>query len=109
MELRHPSWDDPAVYHILERRNSAYVVIVALDCLASFGQFPISCMCDFTGPIRRHCMPVPTVARICVGGRIAFWNGITRAATCWLISTMTATATPCVMPTSCVPWLTQDM
>ncbi|MGV0873896.1 DUF72 domain-containing protein [Mycolicibacterium sp. XJ879] len=27
MELRHPSWDDPAVYALLERRNAAYVVM----------------------------------------------------------------------------------
>jgi uncharacterized protein YecE (DUF72 family) len=27
MELRHPSWDDPAVYAILERHNAAYVVM----------------------------------------------------------------------------------
>jgi uncharacterized protein YecE (DUF72 family) len=26
MELRHPSWDDPAVYRILERHSAAYVV-----------------------------------------------------------------------------------
>lgn len=27
MELRHPSWDDPAVYALLERRRAAYVVM----------------------------------------------------------------------------------
>ncbi|MGO4445169.1 DUF72 domain-containing protein [Mycobacterium sp. 2YAF39] len=27
MELRHPSWDDDAVYAILERHNAAYVVM----------------------------------------------------------------------------------
>jgi uncharacterized protein YecE (DUF72 family) len=27
MELRHPSWDDPAVYDVLERHNAAYVVM----------------------------------------------------------------------------------
>jgi uncharacterized protein YecE (DUF72 family) len=27
MELRHPSWDDPAVYRILERHSAAYVVM----------------------------------------------------------------------------------
>lgn len=27
MELRHPSWDDPAVYEILERHRAAYVVM----------------------------------------------------------------------------------
>jgi uncharacterized protein YecE (DUF72 family) len=27
MELRHPSWDDPAVYEILERHDAAYVVM----------------------------------------------------------------------------------
>jgi uncharacterized protein YecE (DUF72 family) len=27
MELRHPSWDDPAVYAILERHGAAYVVM----------------------------------------------------------------------------------
>jgi uncharacterized protein YecE (DUF72 family) len=27
MELRHPSWDDPAVYAILERHQTAYVVM----------------------------------------------------------------------------------
>jgi uncharacterized protein YecE (DUF72 family) len=27
LELRHPSWDDPAVYAILERHNAAYVVM----------------------------------------------------------------------------------
>ena len=27
VELRHPSWDDPAVYQLLERRRAAYVVM----------------------------------------------------------------------------------
>jgi uncharacterized protein YecE (DUF72 family) len=27
VELRHPSWDDPAVYELLERRGAAYVVM----------------------------------------------------------------------------------
>jgi uncharacterized protein YecE (DUF72 family) len=27
VELRHPSWDDPAVYAVLERRRAAYVVM----------------------------------------------------------------------------------
>jgi uncharacterized protein YecE (DUF72 family) len=27
MELRHPSWDEPAVYEILERHGAAYVVM----------------------------------------------------------------------------------
>jgi uncharacterized protein YecE (DUF72 family) len=27
MELRHPSWDDPAVYALLERHDAAYVVM----------------------------------------------------------------------------------
>jgi uncharacterized protein YecE (DUF72 family) len=27
MELRHPSWNDPAVYQVLERRRAAYVVM----------------------------------------------------------------------------------
>ena len=27
MELRHPSWDDPAVYAMLERHHAAYVVM----------------------------------------------------------------------------------
>jgi uncharacterized protein YecE (DUF72 family) len=27
VELRHPSWDDPAVYALLEHRRAAYVVM----------------------------------------------------------------------------------
>ena len=27
MELRHPSWDDPAVYQMLERHHAAYVIM----------------------------------------------------------------------------------
>jgi uncharacterized protein YecE (DUF72 family) len=27
VELRHPSWDDPAVYELLERHRAAYVVM----------------------------------------------------------------------------------
>jgi uncharacterized protein YecE (DUF72 family) len=27
VELRHPSWDDPAVYELLQRRRAAYVVM----------------------------------------------------------------------------------
>jgi uncharacterized protein YecE (DUF72 family) len=27
MELRHPSWNDPAVFELLERRRAAYVVM----------------------------------------------------------------------------------
>src|SRR3981189_3864900 len=35
MELRHPSWDDPAVYAMLERRHEAYVVMsgAGLRCI----------------------------------------------------------------------------
>jgi uncharacterized protein YecE (DUF72 family) len=35
MELRHPSWDDPAVYALLERHNAAYVVMsgAGLKCV----------------------------------------------------------------------------
>lgn len=36
VELRHPSWDDPAVYELLERRRAAYVVMsgAGLACVA---------------------------------------------------------------------------
>ena len=35
MELRHPSWDDPAVYALLKRRRAAYVVMSGggLSCI----------------------------------------------------------------------------
>jgi uncharacterized protein YecE (DUF72 family) len=35
MELRHPSWDDPSVYSMLERHRAAYVVMsgAGLKCL----------------------------------------------------------------------------
>ena len=35
MELRHPSWDDPAVYAILEQHHAAYVVMsgAGLTCV----------------------------------------------------------------------------
>jgi uncharacterized protein YecE (DUF72 family) len=35
VELRHPSWNDPAVYTLLERRRAAYVVMsgAGLPCL----------------------------------------------------------------------------
>jgi len=35
MELRHPSWDDPAVYALLERHRAAYVVMsgAGLRCI----------------------------------------------------------------------------
>ena len=35
VELRHPSWDDPQVYRLLERRNAAYVVMsgAGLPCV----------------------------------------------------------------------------
>lgn len=35
MELRHPSWDDPAVYAVLERRRATYVVMSGggLSCI----------------------------------------------------------------------------
>lgn len=35
VELRHPSWDDPAVYELLQRRRAAYVVMsgAGLPCL----------------------------------------------------------------------------
>lgn len=35
MELRHPSWNDPAIYAILERRRAAYVVTsgLGLPCI----------------------------------------------------------------------------
>jgi uncharacterized protein YecE (DUF72 family) len=35
VELRHPSWDDPAVYALLERHGAAYVVMsgAGLPCV----------------------------------------------------------------------------
>jgi uncharacterized protein YecE (DUF72 family) len=35
VELRHPSWDDPAVYALLESRRAAYVVMsgAGLPCI----------------------------------------------------------------------------
>jgi uncharacterized protein YecE (DUF72 family) len=35
VELRHPSWNDPAVYQVLERRRAAYVVMsgAGLACI----------------------------------------------------------------------------
>ena len=35
VELRHPTWDDPAVYSLLERRGAAYVVMsgAGLPCV----------------------------------------------------------------------------
>ena len=35
MELRHPSWDDPGVYAVLERHGAAYVVMsgAGLPCV----------------------------------------------------------------------------
>jgi uncharacterized protein YecE (DUF72 family) len=35
MELRHPSWDDKAIYSLLERHNAAYVVMsgAGLTCV----------------------------------------------------------------------------
>jgi uncharacterized protein YecE (DUF72 family) len=35
VELRHPSWNDPAIYTLLERRHAAYVVMsgAGLPCL----------------------------------------------------------------------------
>ena len=35
VELRHPSWNDPQVYRLLERRNAAYVVMsgAGLPCV----------------------------------------------------------------------------
>lgn len=35
LELRHPSWDDPAVYDILERHRAAYVITsgLGLSCI----------------------------------------------------------------------------
>lgn len=35
VELRHPSWNDPAVFEVLERRRAAYVVMsgAGLQCL----------------------------------------------------------------------------
>lgn len=35
VELRHPSWDDPAVYHLLERHGATYVVMsgAGLPCV----------------------------------------------------------------------------
>lgn len=37
VELRHPSWNDPAVYALLERRRAAYVVTsgLGLACIPS--------------------------------------------------------------------------
>ena len=31
MELRHPSWNDPAVFALLERHRAAYVVMSGAD------------------------------------------------------------------------------
>ncbi len=68
VELRHPSWDDPQVYQLLERRNAAYVVMTGagLPCVLKATAKRFTCGC--TVPIRPPSTVAPTAPRICGGG-----------------------------------------
>ncbi len=52
MELRHPSWNDPAVFALLERHRAAYVVMSGARCRAFPGPPAIWSTSGCTGPSR---------------------------------------------------------
>ena len=94
VEFRHPSWDDPAVYALLERHGASYVVMsgAGLPCV-------LKATADLVyirlhGPDRGHLYAgSPTAPTTCAGGPTESANGTRKTSTCWRISTMTARAT----------------
>ena len=101
VEMRHPSWDDPAVYDLLGRHGAAYVVMSGprLPCV-------LRATTDFVY-VRMHGPDTATMyagsytPTTCAGGPSASGNGGPRTVGCWCTSTMTATATPCATPWTC--------
>ena len=101
VEFRHPSWDDPAVYDLLERRDASYVVMsgAGLPCvLRATAQLVYV---RLHGPDPRRCTRGPTPPMTWTGGRTASTSGISRAETCWPTSTMTAPGTRSATPGRC--------
>jgi len=98
VELRHPSWDHPEVYELLERRRAAYVVMsgAGLPCV-------LRATTDLVY-VRMHGPDTETMyagsysTADLTGGPTGFGSGRTRAVGSWCTSTTTAKATPCAMP-----------
>ena len=98
VELRHPSWQHEEVFAILEEYGAAYVVMSGAG---------LPCILRATAPfvfVRLHgrthgtCTRAPTPMAAWPGGRSGSASGSVRAVACGPTSTMTAMATPSVMP-----------
>ena len=104
MELRHPSWNHPAVDGILYRHRAAYSSPTVEDWTASVMPQRISCTsaCTARTPTRRTraATPPPHWA----DGPLRLPSGRGRTGGCWCIPTTKAEATRCVMRASCVTW-----
>jgi uncharacterized protein YecE (DUF72 family) len=96
VELRHPSWNDPTVYQLLERRRAAYVVMSGAG---------LACVPRATTDlvyVRMHGSDrAATRATSCAAGPTGSSNGTATARTCGCISTTTWGATPCAMRWPC--------
>ena len=68
MELRHPSWNDPAVFSLLERHRAAYVVMSGAG-LRVYHERPATWSTSGCTDRRRpRCTPAPTPKTTCAGG-----------------------------------------
>ena len=95
VELRHPSWDDPDVYALLERHDAAYVVMSGAG---------LACVLRATTDVVYVRMHGPDSETLYAGSYsdddLRWWadrspSGTRRAATCSSTSTTTVTVTPC--------------
>ena len=100
MELRHPSWDDPAVYDMLERHHAAYVVMsgAGLACVPRATSDLV--YIRMHGPPRTRCTQARTPTTSCASGPTGSPNGTQRAGGCSSTSTTTSAATPSATPES---------
>ena len=90
VELRHRTWDDPAVYALLERHGAAYVVTsgAGLACVLRATTETWS-TCGCTARTKWPSTQAATQTATCSGGPTESRSGRSRAATSWSTSTTT--------------------
>jgi uncharacterized protein YecE (DUF72 family) len=101
VELRHPSWNDPAVFELLERHRAAYVVMsgLGLECIPRATTDLV--YIRMHGRIPRPITPVPTPLTICGAGPSGSPLGTVNGRTCGCISTTTWAGTRSATLSTC--------
>ncbi len=99
VELRHPTWNDDAVFHLLERHGAAYCVVSGahIACILRATARP-SCTSASTVRAMIACTRARTPTTTSGGGPSASASGPRAGTTCGRTSTTTGMGTPSATP-----------